>query len=59
MKDENDSQTIDMLPTPKKRGRPPTGKAKTGAQRQAEYLARKRERIERLEQLAKEMGLEV
>lgn len=42
MIDANDKSTIELIPTLKKRGRPSTGKAKTGAQRQAK-LIRKRE----------------
>lgn len=43
MKDQHDTQTQDLIPpAPRKRGRPATGKAKSGADRQAEYLARKK-----------------
>lgn len=59
MKDSKDQKTIDMLPMPKKRGRPVTGKAKSQAQRQAEYMARKKERIAELERIAREMGIEL
>lgn len=41
MKHPNDPGTIDMLPMPKKRGRKPSGKALTPAQKQARYRARK------------------
>lgn len=37
MKDAHDSQTADLLPTPRPRGRPRTGKALSGAERQAKY----------------------
>ncbi len=40
MKDVNDNQTADLLPTPRPRGRPSTGKALTPAQKQAAYRAR-------------------
>lgn len=43
MKDANDKQTADLLPMPKKRGRPATGKALTPAQKQAAYRARQAE----------------
>lgn len=46
MKDSNDKQTLDLLDKPR-RGRPPTGKAKTQAQIQREYRQRKKERNER------------
>lgn len=43
MKDQHDTQTQDLIPAaPRKRGRPATGQAKSGAERQAEYLARKK-----------------
>lgn len=37
-----DNQTLDLLPLPKKRGRPKTGKAMTPAQKQAAYRRRKK-----------------
>ncbi|QLI83040.1 hypothetical protein HZU75_16770 [Chitinibacter fontanus] len=37
-----DTQTLDLLPVPKKRGRPKTGKAMTPAQKQAAYRRRKK-----------------
>lgn len=37
-----DTQTLDLLPLPKKRGRPKTGKAMTPAQKQAAYRRRKK-----------------
>ena len=40
MKDHHDTITPDLLPTPRKRGRPSTGKAMTQAQRQAKYRAK-------------------
>jgi hypothetical protein len=40
MKDVNDNQTADLLPTKRPRGRPSTGKALPGAVRQAKYRAR-------------------
>lgn len=42
MKDPTDSKTLDMHPVPKRRGRPPTGTAKTPAQRKAEQRERDR-----------------
>jgi hypothetical protein len=42
MKDLNDTATIEILPTAKKRGRPSTGKAKTAAERQADYRDKKK-----------------
>ena len=44
MKDERDDQTLDLLPTGKRRGRPPTGKALSPAAKQAAYRARQREK---------------
>lgn len=43
MKDQTDTQTTELFPLaePKRRGRPLTGKAKTAAQRQADYRRRK------------------
>ena len=41
MKDEHDSKTLDLIPTPAKRGRPRTGRAMTAAEKQAAYRARK------------------
>jgi hypothetical protein len=41
MKDSADNTTVDLFPTPKKRGRPATGKAKTAAERQANYRCKK------------------
>lgn len=40
MKDQDEQKTFEMLPVPKKRGRPATGKAKTGAERQKQYRER-------------------
>jgi hypothetical protein len=40
MKDIKDPGTIEMLPTPKKRGRPSTGKAKTAAERKQDQRQR-------------------
>ncbi|WP_421345994.1 hypothetical protein [Aeromonas veronii] len=37
MKDVNDNQTADLLPIRRPRGRPRTGKALSGAERQAKY----------------------
>ncbi|WP_080965567.1 H-NS histone family protein [Chromobacterium subtsugae] len=39
MRDSNDKSTMELLPTPKKRGRPSTGSAMTNAQRQAKFRA--------------------
>jgi len=40
MKDVNDNQTADLLPTKRPRGRPRTGSALPGAVRQAKYRAK-------------------
>jgi len=40
MKDPADSKTADLIPHPKRRGRPPTGKAMTPAQRKAKQRER-------------------
>jgi hypothetical protein len=43
MKDANDTKTQELIPAaPRKRGRPATGQAKSGAERQAAYLAKKK-----------------
>ena len=44
MKDARDDQTLDLLPSGKRRGRPPTGKALSPAAKQAAYRARQREK---------------
>ncbi len=44
MRDPNDTQTNDLLPTPRRRGRPSTGMALTPAQKQARYRERQRAR---------------
>jgi hypothetical protein len=41
MKDSHDKTTPDLFPLPAPRGRPPTGTAKTTAERQAEFRRRK------------------
>lgn len=41
MKDQYDRVTLEMIDPIKRRGRPPTGRAKSGAARQAAYRARK------------------
>lgn len=38
-----DTQTLDLLPIPKRRGRPKTGRAMTPAQKQAAYRRRKKQ----------------
>ena len=43
MKDVNDNQTADLLPMKRPRGRPRTGAAISGAERQAKYRARQAE----------------
>lgn len=43
MKDMHDHQTTDMLPTKRPRGRPRTGRALSGAERQAKYRAKMNE----------------
>lgn len=40
MKDVNDNQTADLLPIKRRPGRPSTGKAASGAERQAKYRAK-------------------
>jgi hypothetical protein len=40
MKDTHDKLTADLLPTPRPRGRPSTGKAATNAERQARHRAK-------------------
>ncbi|WP_232105325.1 hypothetical protein [Aeromonas hydrophila] len=40
MKDQHDTQTADLLPIKRPRGRPRTGKAMTQAERQAKYRAK-------------------
>lgn len=47
MKDSNDKQTLDLLDKPR-RGRPVTGNAKTQAQIQREYRARKKAQLQAL-----------
>lgn len=44
MKDPADTITADLIPSPKKRGRPASGKAMTPAQRKAAQRARDREK---------------
>lgn len=41
MKDSHDTQTADLLPIPRPRGRPRTGTALTNAERQARYRAKR------------------
>ncbi|MDT4328329.1 hypothetical protein ACQE3D_11755 [Methylomonas sp. MS20] len=41
MKDSTDLTTVDIFPAAKRRGRPSTGKAKTNAERQADFRNRK------------------
>jgi len=45
MKDAHDNQTADLLPTIRPRGRPRTGKALSGAERQASYRARQAQNL--------------
>ena len=40
MKDQADTATLELIPQPRRRGRPATGNAKSGAERQAAYRAR-------------------
>ncbi|MDX7707180.1 hypothetical protein SJS39_02000 [Aeromonas caviae] len=44
MKDQSDTQTIDMLPAKRGPGRPKTGTALTPAQKQAAYRARQHQK---------------
>lgn len=41
MKDKHDTQTQDLIPSKRGRGRPATGKALSAAEKQARYRARK------------------
>lgn len=41
MKDSHDTQTVDLLPVPRPRGRPRTGTALTNAERQAKHRAKR------------------
>lgn len=41
MKDKHDTQTQDLIPAKRSRGRPATGKALSAAEKQARYRARK------------------
>ena len=45
MKDSKDIQTIDAFATGKRRGRPPTGQARTAAQRKAAQRERDRQAV--------------
>lgn len=45
MKDAADNKTLELIPVPKKRGRPSTGQAKTAAQRMRELRHRSRQKI--------------
>lgn len=59
MKDLHDKATFDLIDKPR-RGRPSTGKAKTQAQIQREYRARKKSTLEQLPTLAQALaGFEV
>jgi len=40
-KDLDDRSTLDLLPAPKRRGRPPTGKALSNAERQRKFRSEK------------------
>lgn len=40
MKDQADTSTLELIPQPRRRGRPVSGRAKSGAERQAAYRAR-------------------
>lgn len=51
MKDTHDKLTGDLLPVPKKRGRPPTGRAKSNALKCREYRARQKMELEKLRAL--------
>ena len=51
MKDTHDKLTGDLLPVPKKRGRSPTGKAKSNALKCREYRTRKKMELEKLRAL--------
>jgi len=48
MKDQADTQTAERFPAPRRRGRPSTGSAKTNAQRQAEWRAKRKAELEAL-----------
>lgn len=44
MKDAHDTSTADMHPTPSRRGRPPTGQAKSAAERKRQQRKKDRTR---------------
>lgn len=53
MHDSSDKQSLEASPpTPKRRGRPPTGTAMSAAEKQRNYRQRQRERLEYLERIA-------
>jgi hypothetical protein len=43
MKQQGDIRTVEIFPLPARRGRPPTGNAKTGAEREAKRRQKMRE----------------
>ena len=55
MKDPHDKATLDLIDKPR-RGRPPTGKAKSQAQIQREYRARKKSTLQQLPTLAQALA---
>lgn len=59
MKDQRDDKTLEMLPMPKKRGRPSTGKALTTAERQARFRERQKAKLEEMEQKLREAGIQI
>lgn len=65
MRDQRDNQTIEMLPVPKKRGRPATGNALTTAERQARFRERQKSKgvsneiVEQLQRQVSELQAEV
>lgn len=53
MKQLEDNRTLDLLEVPKRRGRPPTGKALSAAERQARHRMKRDLRAENIEFFAR------
>lgn len=51
MKDAHDNKTGELIPAPKRRGRPPGGKAKTGAERMRALRTRAIHRLDDLKSM--------
>ena len=54
-KQPEDNRTMDLLEQPKRRGRPPTGKALSGAERQARHRVRREVRADNVESDARDV----